>query len=73
MMTINIKSVHKCAFCKYWYDPTNSAITPRNARLNLWRFDENAKCMCMKKNFEMKAIATCPHYECKLELVKWRE
>ena len=27
---VNIKHVKKCAFCKKWYDPTNSAIAPKS-------------------------------------------
>ena len=30
MKMINIKNTKICAFCKYWYDPTNSAIKPKN-------------------------------------------
>ena len=63
----NIKHVKKCAFCKYWYDPTNSAIEPKSPAINVWQYDEKAKHMCMKKNYDMSAGAFCSRYECKLE------
>lgn len=40
MPTANIKTIKKCAFCKYWYDPTNSAISPRSPKINLWEYDD---------------------------------
>ena len=55
MMTVNTKTVKKCAFCKYWYDPTNSAISPRSPKINLWEYDDKAKCKCLQKNYDMKA------------------
>lgn len=69
MQYSNIKVAKRCVFCKYWYDPTNSAISPRAPQINLWNFDEKAKSKCLKKNIEMKAIGFCGKYECKLEIV----
>lgn len=69
MPTANIKTVKKCAFCKYWYDPTNSAISPRSPKINLWEYDEKAKMKCLQKNYDMKASAFCGKYECKLEVI----
>lgn len=43
MPTANIKTAKKCAFCKYWYDPTNSAISPRSPKINLWEYDDKCK------------------------------
>ena len=59
-LIVNIKNTRKCAFCKYWYDPTNSAIEPRSPKINLWKIkDSNQKCMCVKKNIQMPATAFC--------------
>lgn len=56
----NINSVKKCAFCKHWYDPTNSAIAPRAPRIGMWEIkDPNQKCTCLKKNLPMPATAFC--------------
>lgn len=68
MGNYSIKNCKKCAFCKYWYDPTNSAIEPRNSRINMWTVDENAKRTCTKLNVEKSATAFCGKYECKLEI-----
>ena len=66
-MNFNVKSAKKCAFCKYWYDPTNSGIEPVSPRISLWKIrDLNQKCMCLKKNFQMSASATCGKFELKL-------
>lgn len=57
MQTVNIKSIKKCAFCKYWYDPTNSAIAPKTPQHNLWQYDDTAKMKCLQKNYDMKSSA----------------
>ena len=69
MSSINIKSYKRCAFCKYWYDPTNSAIQPYLPNMNVWKYDMNAKQMCLKKNREMKASSGCGRYEGKVEVM----
>ena len=65
---INIKHMKKCAFCKHWYDPTNSAIAPKAPQIGLWEIkDINQKCLCMKKNINMVANGFCAAgYDCKL-------
>ena len=69
MPTANIKTAKKCAFCKYWYDPTNSAISPRSLKINLWEYDDKCKKKCLQKNYDMAASAFCGKYECKLDLM----
>ncbi len=57
---VNIKNNKKCAFCKYWYDPTNSAIAPKSPALGVWEIkDIKQKCMCLKKNIPTAANAFC--------------
>ena len=59
-LVVNIKHIKKCAFCKNWYDPTNSAIAPKAPNIGLWEIkDTNQKCMCIKKNIQMSANAFC--------------
>ena len=70
MKTVNIKSVKKCAFCKHWYDSTNSAIKPRNPKINQWEYNDKAKCMCLQKNYDMSADAFCGDFELKLDIMK---
>lgn len=69
MITVCIKNSHLCAFCKYWYDPTNEAIYPKNARANFWQYDEKAKKKCLIRNTEIKASGSCRKYECKLPIL----
>lgn len=65
---VNINSIKKCAFCKHWYDPTNSAIAPKSPSIGLWEIkDTNQKCLCLKRNIKMSATAFCSSwYEKKL-------
>lgn len=67
-MIVDVKKVKKCAFCKHWYDPTNSAIEPQCASSNLWKFDNSAKCKCLKSNLTMSGGAFCRNYVCKIDL-----
>lgn len=65
--TINIRTDKKCAFCKYWYDPTNSAIIPKSTFACLWEIkDVNQKSSCIKRNVQTLASSLCFKYECKL-------
>lgn len=41
-------SIRRCAFCKYWYDPTNSAIRPKGGK-DMWEYDGNVKNKCREK------------------------
>lgn len=69
MQMINIKNVKKCATCKFWYDPSNSAVSPREPDINLWMIDDKCKNMCLKKNYDMSADAFCGKHECKLQIM----
>lgn len=67
-LTVNIKHMKKCAFCKYWVDPVNSAIAPKSPAIGLWEIkDVNQKCICSLKNIPMPANGFCSRdYSCKL-------
>ena len=60
----------KCAFCKYWYDPANSYISPKSPVMDIWSYDTDAKCKCLKKNLNMPSGGGggCKYYECKIML-----
>ena len=59
-LTVNIKNTNFCAFCKHWYDPTNSAIEPKNPIVGLWKIrDDKQKNLCLKKNLPKAAHSTC--------------
>ena len=59
-ITINIKTCKRCAFCKNWYDPTNSAIEPRNPKAGTWVIkDEFQKSTCLKTNLQKHASGSC--------------
>lgn len=67
-LTLDARRVKKCAFCKYWYDPINSAISPKSPKIGLWEIkDVNQKCICTKKNISMPANGFCSQdFESKL-------
>ena len=67
MMQANLKNAKKCAFCKYWYDPTNSAIAPKYPQRGVWEYDQNVKKKCLKTNFDKRADSWCSKYEGKIE------
>lgn len=68
MSTFNVRSNQKlCAFCKYWNDPTNSAISPRAPQIGSWEYDRNVEAMCIKRGIKRRSyIAGCNEYECKI-------
>lgn len=69
MMTafkLNGNKNQRCAFCKYWYDPTNQYIKPQDAKNNLGKFETTAKCICLKNNLKMGAGMRCDKFENKI-------
>ena len=66
MKSVNIKTVRCCALCKYWYDPSNSAISPKAPNINLWSVDDKCRNKCLKTNIDQRAIAVCSRFELKL-------
>lgn len=67
----NVKGRIKiCAFCKYWYDPTNSAISPSDPRMGIWEYDHDAKFPCLQngnaRNLKPSHTQACNKYECKI-------
>ena len=67
----NVKGrIRICAFCKYWYDPTNSAIFPKFPQQGLWEYDREAKFPCLKnsnaRNLKPSHANACDKFECKI-------
>lgn len=59
-------SIKKCAFCKNWYDPTNSAIRPKFTNVGLWEYDKSQKAKCLIDNMEHPSFSFCRKFECKV-------
>lgn len=66
MIAMNIKASPKCAACKYWYDPSQLAISPKAPRIGLWTIDDNIRNKCLLNNLEMKSMASCKQFVNKL-------
>ena len=68
MQLVNVKTnrITKCAFCKHWYDPTNSAIVPKQPAAGFWEYDSMAKNKCMIRGVEMAGMQSCGKFESKV-------
>ena len=69
MHSFNSQSAQYCCICKYWYDPTNSAITPIAASINMWGITcdmYNDRKICTKKNILKSAVDNCPYFNAKI-------
>lgn len=55
-----------CAFCKYWYDPANAAIRPKQIRSGRWEYDRDAESVCMNCKFNRHAWQHCNKFESKV-------
>ena len=65
--TFNIKTLSKlCAFCQYWYDPTNAAITPKNPVAGFWEYDDSVWNICQKYGAKKRSGMSCSNYVCKI-------
>ncbi|MBR1865569.1 MAG: hypothetical protein IJ801_03590 [Lachnospiraceae bacterium] len=64
MKQVNIRNARLCAFCRHWYDSTNSAIQPMNPRSVYWEYDPQAEQMCMEKNRKRRGFEACWKYKC---------
>lgn len=62
----NLKVNKMCAFCKHWYDPTNSAIAPKAPQIGLWQYDEKARNKCLIQGVNKEARNSCKKFECKV-------
>lgn len=66
-MQVNIRKIRKCAFCKYWYNPDNSAIKPKYPNMGIWEFEYDERRKCLKTNRDKYAYSFCSKYEGKIE------
>lgn len=61
----NNATIKRCCFCKYWYDPTNSAIKPMKGK-DLWEVVCGQQAKYLIKNCNMYSQNTCSKFECKI-------
>ena len=66
MNAIDTRIVKICAFCKYWYDPTNQHIKPKNPMSGIWYFDKNAKSQCMLNSTKKRSDSGCNKFDKKV-------
>lgn len=66
---INVRNtLLKCAFCKHWYDPTNSHIRPvkGDAFMNWWEYDVDVDSMCDILHKQVPSQGCCTKIERKI-------
>lgn len=68
MKRVDVRYSKRCAFCKHWYDPSNSAIRPVNPKIGSWEYDEAKSSQCMKNSFNVKrgSWQSCSDWVCKV-------
>lgn len=68
MQLVDIKHscITKCAFCRYWYDPTNSALIAKNPAAGFWEYNPRMRNRCSMMNAETAGCQTCGKFEMKM-------
>lgn len=67
LATEGTPGMKKCAFCRYYYDPTNSVITPKKGQQKVWEYETGIKKPCrMKSNRETSSQNMCQKFSCKI-------
>ena len=61
----NVRNSKICAFCKSWYDPSNSHLNPVNTVSGFWEYESDAKCKCLKTNLEKFSWNSCTKFQSK--------
>lgn len=57
----------KCAFCTNWYDPSNSAIQPKQGQKDVWEYTTGIKKQCTQRNnMQVLSQNCCPKFQCKI-------
>lgn len=59
---VNKKFGHVCAFCKYWHDPANQHIRPIKPNVDMWEYDKQAECMCLKTGMKKPGFSSCREF-----------
>ena len=42
--------IKKCAFCKYYYDPSYTVISPKKGQKNVWEYENNRSSFVMLRD-----------------------
>ncbi|MFA7056653.1 MAG: hypothetical protein WC155_03715 [Candidatus Cloacimonadales bacterium] len=60
--TANSKHTRICAFCRFWIDPANTALTHKYG--DIWEYESTIEKPCMKNgNLNKPAWAGCGKFE----------
>lgn len=60
-------AIRKCAFCKYYYDPTYEVIAPKKGLKDMWEYDRGVKKPClMRSNRDVESHMSCSKFETRI-------
>ena len=60
-------AMRRCAFCKFFNDPTYSVISPKKGCKDMWEYDTQIKKTCIaRNNVEMLSQHTCLKFVSKI-------
>ena len=62
----NLRYAKNCAFCKNWYDPTNSCIRPKQLGIGFWEYDTTAIKKCLISGYNKQSWFSCSKFQCKI-------
>ena len=66
LMNLKHPASHKCAFCKYWYDPMSQAIRPKAPIVGFGEYDQLAESQCLVRNMKTRGVQSCNQFVCKI-------
>jgi hypothetical protein len=70
MAVANVKNARLCVFCKFWYDPTNAYMKPRNPAGGFWEYDPQAVAVCQQWGLKKRSNSSCPKFQPKIHVPK---
>lgn len=59
--------MHRCAFCKHFFDPACSTINPKRGAKGLWEYESGIKKPCaVRGNLDTSSHHTCTKFASKM-------
>lgn len=65
-MLTDLSSAHFCAFCKHWFDPCCTSISPKDSFGKIWEVQKNSQHPCILHHIPKLATQSCKDFEMKL-------
>jgi hypothetical protein len=62
MAVANFKNARLYVFCKFWYDPTNAYMKPRNPAGGFWEYDPQTVAVCQQLGLKKQSNSSGPKF-----------